>query len=57
MLHSRRPQLPLVALVADLRELQELFGTAGWPVHIVPKPVNLGLLDELLRLVAHRAVD
>ena len=57
MLRSRRPQIPVVALVADLRDLQELFGTAEWPLHILPKPINLGLLDDLLRLVAPRAAD
>jgi DNA-binding transcriptional regulator YhcF (GntR family) len=57
MLRSRWPRLPVAAIVGDLRDVQELFGTAEWPLHVLPKPVNLGLLDELLRLVARRAVD
>jgi DNA-binding transcriptional regulator YhcF (GntR family) len=56
-LRSRRPQIPVAAVVADLRDLQDLFGTAEWPLHVLPKPVNLGLLDELLRLVARRSAD
>jgi DNA-binding transcriptional regulator YhcF (GntR family) len=49
-LRSRYPQLPLVALVATLSDLVELFGTAAWPLHVLPKPIILGLFDELLRL-------
>ena len=52
LLRSRWPQVPVAAIVGDLRALRELFGTAAWPLHVLPKPVNLGLLDELLRLVA-----
>lgn len=47
----RRPHLPVAALVADLADLAPLFGTIDWPLVVLPKPVNLGLLDELLRLV------
>jgi DNA-binding transcriptional regulator YhcF (GntR family) len=54
-LRSRWPHLPLAVIVTDLSDLTELFGTSEWPLHILPKPVNLGLLDELLRLVASRA--
>jgi DNA-binding transcriptional regulator YhcF (GntR family) len=53
-LRSRAPHLPVVAVVAELGDLQALFGTAEWPLHVIPKPVHLGLLDELLRLVARR---
>ena len=53
-LRSRVPSLPVVAIVAELGDLQVLFGTAEWPLHVIPKPVNLGLLDELLRVVARR---
>jgi DNA-binding transcriptional regulator YhcF (GntR family) len=55
-LRSRYPQLPIAALVADLADLSPLFGTAEWPLHILPKPISLGLLDDLLRLVALRPV-
>jgi len=55
MLRSRWAHIPVVAIVADLQELGALFGTAEWPLHILPKPVNLGQLDELLHLVARRA--
>ena len=51
---SRHPQLPIAAIVAALDDLQALFGTAEWPLHTLPKPINLGLLDDLLRLVAPR---
>jgi DNA-binding transcriptional regulator YhcF (GntR family) len=57
MLRSRWPHVPIAALVGDLRELRELFGTAEWPLHVIPKPINLGLLDELLRLAVRRAAD
>jgi DNA-binding FadR family transcriptional regulator len=53
-IRSRWPQLPIAALVDDVRQLADLFGTAEWPIHVLPKPVNLGQLDELLRLVARR---
>jgi DNA-binding transcriptional MocR family regulator len=53
-LRSRHPRLPLAAIVADLGDLRELFGTAEWPLHVLPKPINLGLLDELLRLMRPR---
>jgi DNA-binding transcriptional regulator YhcF (GntR family) len=51
-LRSRRPHLLVAAIVADLDVLRPLFGTSEWPLQVLPKPVNLGLLDELLRLVA-----
>ncbi len=54
-LRSRHPQLPIAAIVAALADLTELFGTAEWPLHILPNPINLGLLDELLLLVRPRA--
>jgi len=58
-LRSRHPQLPIAALVGALGDLSALFGTADWPLHILPNPINLGLLDELLRLMKPptRAVD
>ncbi len=51
---SRWPHLPLVAIVSKLSDLQPLFCTPAWPLHVLPKPVNLGLLDEMLRFVAHQ---
>ena len=51
---SRRPRLPLAAVVADLDVLRPLFGTSEWPLQVLPKPINLGLLDELLRLAAQQ---
>src|SRR4051812_38586604 len=53
-IRSRWSEVPLAALVADLGTLAPLFGTPGWPLHVLPKPVNLGLLDGLLRLVKQR---
>jgi DNA-binding transcriptional regulator YhcF (GntR family) len=52
---SGRPHLPIAAVVADLDVLRPLFGTSEWPLQVLPKPVNLGLLDELLRLTACQA--
>jgi hypothetical protein len=43
-------------VLADaLGDLAPLFGTPAWPLQVLPKPVNLGLLDALLRLVPRRA--
>jgi DNA-binding transcriptional regulator YhcF (GntR family) len=53
-LRSRHPQLPIAAIVGALSDLTELFGTAEWPLHILPNPFNLGLLDELLQLIRPR---
>jgi DNA-binding transcriptional regulator YhcF (GntR family) len=50
----RWPRLPLAAIVTDLEDLAPLFGTTAWPLHVIPKPIQLGLLDELLRLVSRR---
>jgi DNA-binding transcriptional regulator YhcF (GntR family) len=54
-LRSDWPHLPLAVLVAELGDLEPLFGTPAWPLHILSTPVNLGELDELLRLVPRRA--
>jgi DNA-binding transcriptional regulator YhcF (GntR family) len=54
VIRTRRPRLPLAAVVADVRDLTELFGTVDWPLLILPRPINLGLLDDLLRLIAPR---
>jgi len=54
-LRARHPRLPIAALAAAPGDIVDLFGTAEWPLHILPKPVNLGLLDELLRLIATRS--
>jgi len=53
-LRRRWPQLPVAAIVSALDDLAELFGTAEWPLHVVPTPITLGLLDELLRLAVRR---
>jgi DNA-binding transcriptional regulator YhcF (GntR family) len=42
---TRHPGLPLAALVTELADVSGLFGTPAWPLHILPHPVNLGLLD------------
>jgi DNA-binding transcriptional regulator YhcF (GntR family) len=55
-LRSRRPRLPIAAIVADVDELRPLFGTAEWPLHVLPRPIDLGLLDELLGLVRPRSM-
>jgi DNA-binding transcriptional regulator YhcF (GntR family) len=49
-LRARWPQLPLVAMVADLGVLGNVFGTAAWPVHVLPKPIILELLNDVLRV-------
>ena len=48
-LRNQWPDLPLGVLVARLDDLAPLFGTPAWPLHILPKPVSLSLLDALLR--------
>ena len=48
---TRHPGLPVAAIVTDLADLTGLFGTPAWPLHILPHPINLGLLDRLLHLV------
>jgi DNA-binding transcriptional regulator YhcF (GntR family) len=50
IIRARHPQFPLAAVATDMRDLAELFGTADWPLLVLPKPINLGQLDELLRL-------
>jgi DNA-binding transcriptional regulator YhcF (GntR family) len=56
LLRARWPALPVVALATELGDLAELFGTPAWPLAVMPKPVNLGLLDDLLRLVSGRTI-
>jgi two-component system response regulator BaeR len=56
-LRQRWPQLPVVAMIAALDDLADLFGTAEWPLQIIPKPITLGLLDDVLRLVTRRPVS
>ncbi len=51
----RWPGVPVAAMVTELDDLAGLFGTAEWPLLVLPKPVTMGLLDELLRLVAGRS--
>jgi DNA-binding transcriptional regulator YhcF (GntR family) len=53
-LRQRWPQLPVAAMVTTLDDLADLFGSAEWPLQIVPKPITLGLLDDLLHLVGRR---
>jgi CheY-like chemotaxis protein len=55
-LRARHPRLPIAAIVADTDELRPLFGTAEWLLHVLPKPIHLGLLDELLGLVRPRSM-
>ena len=50
-LRSRHPQPTIAAIVGALGDLSALFGTPAWPLHILPNPINLGLLDDLLRLM------
>jgi DNA-binding transcriptional regulator YhcF (GntR family) len=54
-IRARRPALPLAIIATGLDDLAELFGTLDWPIHVLPTPINLCLLDELLRLTARRA--
>jgi len=53
-IRSRWPRLHLAAITTTLDDLAGLFGSPEWPLHILPKPINLGQLDELLRLVTRR---
>lgn len=50
-IRARHPTLPLAAAAADPRDLLDLFGTPEWPLLTLPKPINLGLLGEVLALV------
>jgi DNA-binding transcriptional regulator YhcF (GntR family) len=57
VIRARHPEVPLVAIVADVRDLLGLFGSAEWPLLVLPKPINLGQVDELLRLVTPPSVS
>ena len=46
----RRPRLPVAVLVADLGDLGDLYGTQDWPLLVVPTPIRLSYIEELLRL-------
>ncbi len=52
----RWPDVPAAAMITELDDLAGLFGAAEWPLLVLPKPISLGLLDELLRLIASRSV-
>ena len=54
-IRRRWPRVPVAAMVAELDDVAGLFGAAEWPLLVLPKPIGLGLLDELLRLVAGRS--
>jgi DNA-binding transcriptional regulator YhcF (GntR family) len=53
-IRSRWPRLPLAIIATTLDDLAGLFTSAEWPLHVLPKPINLGQLDDLLRLVTRR---
>lgn len=46
----RWSELPLAALITDPDDLAELRGMAEWPVLIVPKPIRLSHIGDVLRL-------
>ena len=46
----RRPELPVAVLVADLGDLGDLYGTQDWPLLVVPTPIRLSYIEEVLRL-------
>jgi DNA-binding NtrC family response regulator len=54
-MRRRWPGVPVAAMIAELDDLAGLFGAAEWPLLVLPKPIGLGLLDELLRLIAGRS--
>lgn len=49
-IRRRYPALALAALPTEVTDLAPLFGDADWPVLIVPTPVRLSQLEEVLRL-------
>jgi len=51
---QRWPRLPIAIIITELGDLAGLAGTAEWPLHVIPEPIGLGLIDELLRLVLGR---
>jgi DNA-binding transcriptional regulator YhcF (GntR family) len=53
-LRAQWPHLFVAVMVTALTELAPLFGTAAWPLHILPKPIVLALLDDVLRLITPR---
>jgi DNA-binding transcriptional regulator YhcF (GntR family) len=46
----RWPGLPVAALITHTDDLAGLRATDEWPLLIVPKPIRLGHIEELLRL-------
>jgi DNA-binding transcriptional regulator YhcF (GntR family) len=42
---------PVAVVITELGDLAGLFGAADWPLLVIPHPIVLGLLDEVLGLV------
>jgi len=46
--------LPIALVVAAPEDLSDLFASPEWPLLVLPEPVRLGHLDQLVRLVVDR---
>ena len=50
----RHAELPIAVVAATPEDCADLFDSPEWPLLVVPEPVRLGHLDQLLRLVLDR---
>ena len=50
----RHPELPIAVVVTSPEDLAVLFDSPEWPLLVLPEPVRLGHLDQLVRLVLER---
>ncbi len=50
----RHADLPIALVVAMPDDLTDLFASPEWPLLVLPEPVRLGHLDQLVRLVVDR---
>ena len=51
---QRWPELLLAALITRLDDLADLQGAREWPVLVVPQPIRLDLIEDVLRLAFWR---
>jgi DNA-binding transcriptional regulator YhcF (GntR family) len=51
---DRHADLPIAVVASDLGDLRELFDSPEWPLLVLPEPVRLGHLDQIVRLVLDR---
>jgi CheY-like chemotaxis protein len=50
----RWTELPLAAMIAVADDLAALYGAPEWPVLVIPKPIRLSHVDEVLQLALGR---